>query len=441
VFLALPSQGRSAVIRPMSPLRRVACGLLAVVALGCVGQVTSGADSGVDAGGTGGGGGSSDGGSGGGTATGGGTGGAGGGPTGGGGGTLFDGGIPSWRQGLAKWQWVELPGTAMTSRTVADPFTGAMTAPTARIDAWNGLAADRDTNRLYLACAGGHADWAGNEVYELDLGAELPRWRILRDPTPGASIVMNQPYYLDGRPSSTHLYYALHFVRSRGRIFKLSAGSVWGDGNSNNNNVDAFALAAGDWDPSGTWAPAAMTGNAIDRPYAQQLDTDDVYTFVAGSFRRWVAASATWETLAARPSYANDDLVNASGSVVDASRQRVVFLRNLYRVSQKQGLAITFSGGLSDVTFTGPAADRATDAAPGVSYLPGDDVYLLKTSPGAELARIDPGTFAITDQPTTGGPPPDAVNGIYTRWQYLPRLHGVAYLPSGASNVWFLATE
>lgn len=359
---------------------------------------------------------------------------------GGGGGSInLDGGWPAWRQGLTAWEWTELPNTSLSDTPVANPFTGAMETPRSRIDAWNGLAADRTTNRLYLAAAGGHADWAGNEVYELDLSADAPSWRILRGPTPGASIVMNAPYYLDGRPSSTHLYYALHAVPARGRIFKFSAGSVWGDGNSNNNNVDAFDLAAGDWDPMGTWASASTMGNAIDRPYAQDPDTGDVYTFLAGAFRRWNAATATWESLAARPSYANDDIVQGSGAAVDPVRHRVIFLRNLYRVPVRQGLQLTFTGGLFDIPFTGAAVDALTDSALGVEYLPGEDALLVKTSTGGDVVRVDM-SFVATAQATTGPTPPDAVNGVYTRWRYFPQLGGFAYVPSGSANTWFLAT-
>jgi hypothetical protein len=419
-------------------LRRALLLFATLACLGCTGSA-SGTDAGPDAsagGGSGGGGGADAGDAG----AGGGGGSAAGGGTGGGGGVPVDGGVPSWRLGLSAWQWVELTGTSLSTVPIADPFSGAMVAPTARVDAWNGLAADPDTNRVYLACAGGHADWAGNEVYELDLGVDPPRWRVLRGPTPGAAIVTNQPYYTDGRPSSTHLSYALHFVRGRGRIFKFSAGSVWGDGNSNNNNVDAFDLAAGDWDPPATWAAASSQGLAIDRPYAQHPTTGDVFTFIAGAFRKWSAATATWESLAARPSYANDDIVQASGSAVDPVRQRVVFLRNAYRVPVRQGLQLTFGGNLSDIPFTGPAVDKVIVPQVGVQYLPGDDVLLVKTAKGGEVVRVDP-SYVVTAQPTTGPTPPDAVNGVYTRWLYLPRLGGLLYLPRGSANAWFLATQ
>ena len=94
-----------------------------------------------------------------------------------------DAGYPVGRKGLAPWAWVEIAGTSMTMVTVLDPFSGTPSAPTQRIDAWNGLAANRDSNRIYLANAGGHADWAGNEAYEIDLQRDHPQWKLLRGST------------------------------------------------------------------------------------------------------------------------------------------------------------------------------------------------------------------------------------------------------------------
>lgn len=365
---------------------------------------------------------------------------------GGGGGATSDGGpagAPSWRRGLVKWQWVEIAGSSLSTRPVTNPLNNMMESPSSRVDAWNGLAANTDTNRLYLACAGGHADWAGNEVYELDLAVDAPSWRILRDPSPGSSISVGVDYYSDGRPASTHLYYALHFVRARNRIFKLSAGSVWGSGNESNSNVDAFDLATNDWDPAGTFVPGTPHGGAIDRPYAYHPVTDDAFTFFSGSFRRWNAATATWDVLAPRPSYANNDVVQASGSAVDTMRQRVLFARNLYRVAMNQGLSLSFAGtpSLTDVTFTGPAAAEAISAQAALQYLAPEDAFILKSEAGGAVFRVDAASYEVTAQPTSGPNPPDAVNGVYTRWQYLPLLGGFAYLPRGSANVWFIATE
>ena len=324
---------------------------------------------------------------------------------------------------------------------MTNPFNAMQESPSGRINAWNGLAANRDTSRLYLAAAGGHADWAGNEVYEIDLSLDTPSWRILRGPSPGNTITFGANYCTDGRPASTHLYYALTFVRSQHRIFKLSAGSVWGSGNESNSNVDGFDLNTGDWDAMGTWDAGSPHGDAIDRPYAHDPLTDDAYTFFSGAFRKWTSSVGTWTSLAARPSYANNDIVHASPAAVDTQRGRVLFTRNAYKVAMNQGLLLTNTGTLTDVTFTGADVAAVTARQGGMHYLAAEDTFLLKTDTSGEMYRIDATTFAVTTQPTTGPKPPDAVNGVYTRFQYLPLLGGYAYLPSSASNFWFLATQ
>jgi hypothetical protein len=115
--------------------------------------------------------------------------------------------------------------------------------------------------------------------------------------------------------------------------------------------------------------------------------------------------------------------------------------RNAYRIDQMQGLAVYFDGGISDVTFTGARAADIITGQQGLVYLPSQDAYLMKMETAGDVVRISPTTLAPTTQATTGGSPPDSVNGIYTRWLYLPGLKGIAYLPSAASNFWFLATE
>lgn len=360
--------------------------------------------------------------------------------------------VPAWREGMTKWQWLELTGTAFTSVPVADPFTGAMVAPTSRVDAWNGLAANLDTNRVYLACAGGHADWAGNETYELDLHTAHPTWKVLRGPTMAPDVLASNgsqgifhDYYADGRPSSTHLYYALHFVRAKQSIFKLSAGSIWGTGNEGNSKVDAFDLTKNDWAAEGTYAegPGGRTAAPLaDRAYAHDPDTDDVYTYFAGAFRKWTAATATWSKLADRPAYANDDVVTGSASAVDPARKRVLFARNAYRVAQSEGIVYDVTGNaIAAATFTGAEAATMASGGAGMVFVPSEDAYLLTSGAGGKVVRVDPASFATSVVATTGATPPNAANGVYTRWLYLPKLEGIAYLPRGSANAWFLATR
>ena len=65
---------------------------------------------------------------------------------------------------MAPWQWKEIPTTSLSAVTPPQNTGGGFYG---RLDAWNGVAADERS--LYLAASGGHADYAGNEVYQMTL--------------------------------------------------------------------------------------------------------------------------------------------------------------------------------------------------------------------------------------------------------------------------------
>jgi len=72
-------------------------------------------------------------------------------------------------------------------------------------------------------------------------------------------------------------------------------------------------------------------------------------------------------------------------------------------------------------------------------YVPSIDAYLVrKRAAGAAVYRINAGTFAVDMLPMTGGGSiPESQNGVYTRWQYVPALGGVVYVPAYNSPAWF----
>jgi hypothetical protein len=83
--------------------------------------------------------------------------------------------------------WVELPGTRLDSVLWRDSAGRTLSAlkgsgsPVTIMSAWNGAAYDDARDLLFIPAAGGDSDYAGNEVYTFDLGAQ--RWRRDFDPT------------------------------------------------------------------------------------------------------------------------------------------------------------------------------------------------------------------------------------------------------------------
>lgn len=354
---------------------------------------------------------------------------------------------PTWRKGMSRWQWTQIAGSDLSSVVPNPPVPGSVRA---RIDAWNGLAADTRTNRLYSAANGGHADYSGNEVYEIDLSVESPRWTMLRAPTAAADIVASDytkgiynDYYLDGRPASTHTYYALNFLASRNAIFKFAAGSLWGTGNEGNWKTDAFSLSANDWHAAGTWpdsTPGSRSG-AIGASICKNPATDQVYLATPGSLRRFEPASGTFTVLS--PWIDNATAVYARACAVDASRNRVVYFGDAYRVPAGGLMYDIAANSLTRIAFTGDGVSEVTKGQYNFAwYEPKIGQFLLKSTTSNKVYAIDPVSFAVQPVTTVGGDAmPDAMNGVHTRWQRLPNLGGYAYYPRDGSGVWFLAVE
>ncbi len=354
---------------------------------------------------------------------------------------------PAWRRSLAPGAWIRLPDTDLGELVPKEPVSGSLKA---RIDAWNGLAADRARNRLYSAANGGHADYAGNEVYELDLSRDRPRWRLLRGPTPKEGVLASNynrkefhDYYRDGRPASTHTYYALQFIASRNAVFKFGAGSLWGTGNEANWKTDAFSLTNNDWQPAGTWPDVIENYRKFVLAASICVDpaTEHVYIATPGRLRRFDPARGEYEALAKWPE--NFTAVRSRGCAVDPERKRVVFFGDAYR-RPDGGLVYDIAGGsFRPIRFRGAGVSDVTQKKYNYAWFePAGDAFLVKTSQGSTVYVVDAEDFSIRKLETTGGESmPNAANGVQSRWQRLPALGGYAYYPRAGSGVWFLAIE
>lgn len=78
----------------------------------------------------------------------------------------------------------------------------------------------------------------------------------------------------------------------------------------------------------------------------------------------------------------------------------------------------------------------------GMVYEPWLDAFLVRLSgAGGTVYRIDAQTFAVDTLPTSGGSAvPNAINGVWRRFLFAPKLGGIVYAPAYSSNMWFLRT-
>ena len=343
---------------------------------------------------------------------------------------------PAWRRTMTPFQWVELPSADILA--VGPNFRpgGGASGREARIEAWNGITGMGGV--IYMAGVGGHADWGGNEGYRCDLTVASPVWEMLGAPTPDQFITVDTAYYLDGRPTASHTYYALHADARRQKVFRMGIGSAWGSGNFQRPNVDAFDLATRDWDAASTW-PSVPENPGIGKSQAQDLETGDAY--VVGSNRLWRFKMETgqWTGLASVPSQGYAAYTRASA--VDTRRKRFVVFGNGYRLPVGIMVYDIAANTWTTPELTGPAAARAAvQGGHSAFYSARLDRFILKTSSAGELIEIHPETFATRFLTSINAAAvPNAVNGVFGKFFYLQALGGFAYQPTGRDKLWFLS--
>lgn len=341
---------------------------------------------------------------------------------------------PGWRRGMGPWQWLELPSADLAA--VGPDHNPGNGYRSARINAWNGMTALG--SQVCMAGVGGHADWAGNEAYRCDLSQDMPAWEMLCQPTADEFLVRDEKYYRDGRPTSSHTYYALHADRRRSKIFRLGIGSAYGTGNFQRPTVDAFDLTVNDWDPEDTW-PEAPDSLGIGMSQTQNPQTGDVY--VVGRTRLWRfrMESGTWTALASMPQ--NGTAAYYRASAVDVQRQRVVIFGNQYETPVGILIYDIASNTWLNASLTGAMAEMvAAQAGHCAFYAATQDRFLLKTSRAGEVVEIHPESFETRAVLVSGADAvPNAVNGVFGKFVHVPALGGFGYQPDGRQKLWFLA--
>lgn len=345
--------------------------------------------------------------------------------------------LPAWRLGMAPWEWKHLPSAKLSLVTPTINPGGTLGF---RVDGYNGIAVDPATNRCFLAGMGGHADYAGNEAYLLDLSDAEPAWQILRQPTPSAQILSDASYYADGRPSSTHTYYSQHFIAALNRIFRFGSGSNWGSGNFGDHKVNAFNLTTGDWDAAGTWADITTGGSIASLTCCQDPATGDVYvSSQAGGWFKYSGADGS-RTVLSEPGY----FWRKSPSAVDTTRNRILVVGEEGSPAQCKFYDIAAGTWGAEITATGPTASQWSGLA--LEYSADLDRFVKKTYTAGEIILIHPETLVCTPQSVTGTTVTNGTSnsGIWNRFRYLPNLGGFIYYPAEyavSTGMFFLATE
>lgn len=363
---------------------------------------------------------------------------------------------PAWRRFAVVHQWIEIAGTAL-STVAPDPLPGTSpSSPASKITAWCGAALKRAGSVYYIGMAGGHADYAGNEINALDLSVDVPAWAEVSACSADVDIYNRTGIYADLRGGSYHTYNYLQFIDSIGKLVGFnnpgvdySSGtppySVPGDwpyasGGGAPANYDfrwspAFDPVGGEFE-SPTYVPEFPTtaGDWTAAMCVKHQTTGDVYIARSGDrWRKLTAATRTWST----PSAEYEQ--NYTGQAIDPTRDRMLIVGGFSAAAPR---VRDLDGHLISVTFGGLGAGAITVAAyHGVVYDEENDRFLVfvNTDPLTVYA-VDADTWAVSAVTTTGVEPAQRSNGIHNSVQYVPEMTGVVYANSYTGNVLFMRT-
>lgn len=368
--------------------------------------------------------------------------------------------VPGWRKSMAPRTWTEIPTTnrlsdinpandpAINPNYPRDPEWYAQGGFSRVMSAWCGAAFNQRDCVLGIPLAGGHADYAGNEPYDICLADENPTWRMLRPPT-GAlpdAILTNDgndgaghnSRYADGRIRSTHTYSTLVHVPGIGWGITMIGAPSWSGTNPRGNPV-LIDEHSGEMIRLGADNNVISTGNGCYDPVRHCFWVQET-----GGFRieRYDIATDTWD---AGPNFS-----------VASKRVQLCYLdgEDLIFVRRGSGTWAIFDPAtrtLTTINSTGSGIldASAEDAQP--AWCEYDrSIYLWDNATDTDkLTRITPGADLKTDTWTVSTVTPDAGNrviptpktgrGTYGRFGYSKRLDGFYLINRVDEPIYFFA--
>jgi hypothetical protein len=345
---------------------------------------------------------------------------------------------PKWLSGAAVNQWVALqsPSVANVAPNPSPPGNSGVGAVT---DAWCG-AALRKTGSYFILHGGGHADYAGNEIYGLSLEADSPVWQRVWGPTPNSQIVENSYYYADGNPAPIHTYGRLQYDDQRDVLMRFGNGQypVGGVG----PGVDGWQWGSSKWFPQGTFQFHPSTGQTFYEGMGYTKDpSGNVYGVNSLVRYVWRHATQTFDTPpisnrstdCGQNSMAYDTTRGCCWSIQPTTPGKIL----RWDVSSS-GMPETL------MSLTGAAAADIQDAYMGLQYDPiADRLFIFRQS--GTLYSVNPATLTVTPVVPVGSVLPTATSGsglgTNNKLQYVPNLGGLVLITQWVAPVLFIKTH
>jgi hypothetical protein len=354
--------------------------------------------------------------------------------------------LPTWLSSVPVGQIVEISGTSPASYTDA---VNGFTSDSLILNAYSGFHIASDaTVRLF---GGGHTDYSGNEVLDVDLTADAPAIATFSAPTPSGSRVAGgvwQGTAPNAKMNSSHTFDYAIWSPDLGRSLWLGQSSPWDAAGGVSGSDRTFSLI----EATGLWAQPGSGDDLGSCPGGLSSARDsagNIYTTGGQHIYKYTVGSG-WSD------WVNNGALNWNGFgalVYDSTRDKLLRIGDLgttryYTIACSDGTVTDVSGSLSGVAGDLSLLDARTQIdTTGAAYDVANDRYVVPTGNGNEFLLINAGTWAVTKTsptPVAGAVPNCSgypTTGVWGRVKYVPALGGVAYWPTGASNLWFWRTS
>jgi hypothetical protein len=297
--------------------------------------------------------------------------------------------------------------------------------------------------REMLLFGGGHADYAGNEVYAF--GTATSAWTRLTEPSPGP---YDQDPLADGRPVSRHTYDGLAWLSHAGRML------AWGGARSMDGNGTNVTWL---FDPAaGAWTAPAVTDvppGSYDHSTVYDPDSGDVLVKVVQMLYRFDPDTGAWSLLhdlGYPPLWPRYAYGNPRGAL-DSSRRLVWFVGGglvmIYDIDADAFVTdawVTTGGGdfdngdrvtgYPDQRIQTGGGDVIGVPAPGLDYDVRADQMVAWVG-GAPYA-LDLAAKTWTRRSGEGAPAEPTGTGTYGRWRYID-AYNVFILVTTPRDVYF----
>jgi hypothetical protein len=345
--------------------------------------------------------------------------------------------------------WTDLSGTHLHDVCPANNGTGAgadfanysfqVFCPEVTA-AWSGGAADMKRNRLVI-WGGGHSDYAGNEVYALDLVSAPPAMKRLTSPS-AWNYTLSYEQNSDGTPTSRHTYNDLAYLAGQDALFSFSGGLPAGTGT---NHTWRFDFADQTWhaaDPVQGFDPTSVGDSVTGAACAYDPSTQVVFCVngTAYTLLRYDAASNAYTKLSFSAIYPL-----AATAAIDPVRKLMIFMGTNGSDENLSVQAIDISGNDAMYAVQDWSAQVTGCAAMAVHW-PGlvHDSAIGKLvgwpNAGGSVYVFDPDAKTCTEQTFPNGPPtpPPPVYGTFGRFAYFPALDVFAVVTSADFDAYVL---